>query len=96
MSLRSFIFCDFCNPDGVRTVDHRRRGPRPFAAGRRRDDGRAWIEAGEAEAVRAYGWARTAAGGHLCPQCRQRLSLRPPGGGPRAGAPWPPARFRAV
>lgn len=84
MSIRSFIFCDFCNPDAVRTVD--RRAPRPGGAGRRLDDGRAWLEAGEREAVEVYGWTRTRDGGHLCPACQGRLANGPAA---RRGAVFP-------
>ena len=83
MSVRTFLFCDFCNPGGLRTVEYQRCGRRPSCAGRRREDGRAWFEGTVEEAVEQHGWHCTEDGYHLCPECKARLTARP---GARLGA----------
>lgn len=74
MSRRSFIFCDICNPMGIRAVEMRRtivgRDPR---MGRRVTDGRKWFEGNDEEA-RAAGWLVAAdSEQHICPSCFARL-----------------------
>lgn len=78
MSVRTFLFCDLCNPDGIRSVDPRRRDRRPGNSGRRHDDGRAWFE-GRTEEARSLGWSETDQGDHLCPDCQQRIAAWPGG-----------------
>lgn len=67
---RSFIFCDCCNPSGVRIVETRRFRMRGDRSGRRVTDGRAWIEGG-AENPTEDGWLTTKDGRHYCPKCRE-------------------------
>lgn len=74
MSRRNFIFCDICNPMGLRSVEMRRsiagRDPR---VGRRISDGRYWFEGEDAEAAKA-GWVVVEASGqHICPVCFSHL-----------------------
>lgn len=74
MSQRTFIFCDICNPMGLRSVEMRRsiagRDPR---VGRRISDGRYWFEGGDAEAKQA-GWVVVESSGqHVCPVCFSHL-----------------------
>ncbi len=72
MSLRTFVFCDGCNPMGIRTVEMRRSTrDRDARAGRRITDGRAWLEGSVAEAE-AAGWSVARDGRHLCPLCTAR------------------------
>lgn len=72
MSIRSFVFCDICNPEGRRHVEER-RGPRDEAqsTGRRIGDGRAWFEGSLEEACQS-GWVITAQGKHVCARCHDR------------------------
>ncbi|NIR30407.1 MAG: hypothetical protein GWN84_14085 [Gammaproteobacteria bacterium] len=82
MSVRTFLFCDVCNPMGIRTVEMRRGGRhRDARAGRRITDGRAWFE-GDVEAAQAAGWSPSHDGRHLCPLCtaREETRERPEGG----------------
>lgn len=72
MSIRTFVFCDFCNALGVRTVDNRRFPREPATAGRRCSDGRAWFEGDVTLAVAEYGWEETPEGHHACPHCLAR------------------------
>jgi len=70
MSIRTFIFCDICNPQGVRTIEFR-RGPRKTDRnGRRLCDGRSWIEGNLADAKNA-GWISDSNGQHICPVCQK-------------------------
>ena len=76
MSIRTFIFCDFCNPQGIRYVEQRRTIDRGDRDGRRITDGRAWYEGGHDDvktAVTEHGWAVTTEGKHICPHCQQHL-----------------------
>lgn len=67
MSTRTFIFCDACNPLGLRTEKD------GFIKNRRSSDNRTWFEGDEKEALN-IGWTKTANGRDLCPKC-QRNSL---------------------
>jgi hypothetical protein len=70
MSIRKIIFCDICNPQGLRSIEYR-RAPRANTerVGRRISDGRAWIE-GEVEEAIKTGWLCTYDGKHICPACQ--------------------------
>lgn len=70
MTIRTFIFCDICNPQGVRMIEYRRAtriGARP---GRRMSDGRSWLEASNEYMIDKSGWIRTPDGLHICPACQ--------------------------
>ncbi len=70
MTIRTFIFCDICNPVGLRTIDFRRNNrDGEDRKGRRLSDGRAWFEGNEAEATQA-GWLIRDAETHVCPNCK--------------------------
>jgi len=69
MSIRSFIFCDICNPQGLRSIEFRRR-PRDERTGRRLSDGRAWFEGNISTAVE-IGWSINLDGEHICPVCKE-------------------------
>jgi len=68
MSIRTFIFCDICNPQGLRSIEFRRR-PRDARTGRRLSDGRSWIEGSMSAAVE-NGWSINLDGKHICPACK--------------------------
>lgn len=70
MSIRSFVFCDICNPQGIRTIEFR-RAPRKedIRNGRRICDGRFWFEGNLSAAVQ-NGWITTEKGKHICPSCK--------------------------
>ncbi len=72
MSIRTFIFCDICNPRAIRCPEQRRNLKRNSLIGRRLADGRAWFEGDMEIAVREHGWILTAEGSHICPHCHQR------------------------
>jgi len=87
MSVRTFIFCDKCNPQGIRTLNHRssmtdRRKTEPRHNdnirrqydGRRNTDGRAWFE-GSLEAGIEVGWMINELGNLLCPRCKGEEGL---------------------
>lgn len=70
MSIRKFVFCDICNPLGLRSVEFR-RAPRPDQRnGRRISDNRAWYEGEVAEAIKLAGWI-SFEGKHICPICQK-------------------------
>lgn len=72
MAIRTFIFCDICNPQGIRYVEQRRAPKGERAHGRRLTDGRAWYEGPMDEAARE-GWQANPEGDrHVCPRCRER------------------------
>lgn len=78
MSIRKFLFCDFCNPEGIRVLDDRRsRRRRTGISGRRYNDSRIWFEGTVEEAVSSYGWVVSDNGKHICPDCKQRLASWP-------------------
>ena len=64
MSKRTFIFCDACNPQGIRT-DHK-----GVLYSRRACDVRSWHEGDEKEVVDA-GWETTSEGLDICPKCQR-------------------------
>lgn len=66
---RKFIFCDICNPQGVRVPEQRRNAKRDAREGRRITDGRMWFDGDIHEAVASHGWRVTADGQHVCPYC---------------------------
>ena len=68
MSIRKFIFCDICNPQGLRSIEFRRAPRLDERNGRRISDGRAWFE-GELNVAVKAGWQVTADGRHVCPAC---------------------------
>ena len=51
MTLKTFIFCDICNPAGTRYVEQRRGVHRGDGGGRRVTDGRAWFEGSLEQAI---------------------------------------------
>jgi hypothetical protein len=71
MSIRKIIFCDICNPRGIRAVEFRRTPRENGGAGQRVSDGRAWIEGDISNAVE-NGWLCTPEGQHICPTCKKR------------------------
>ena len=62
MSIRTFIFCDGCNPQGVRNVYENEQYDR------RNSDGRSWCEGSLEEAVK-LGWEIFEENKILCPHC---------------------------
>lgn len=68
---RSFIFCDCCNPEGMRYIEYRRSGQRGDTRGRRKTDGRAWM-IDNIELAALEGWKFTSDNHHYCPQCGER------------------------
>ncbi|AMK78849.1 hypothetical protein EDE11_12462 [Methylomonas methanica] len=69
MSIRKFIFCDICNPQGLRSIEFRRAPRSDERVGRRLSDGRAWFE-GELSLAVNSGWLCTEDGRHICPVCQ--------------------------
>lgn len=67
MSVKTFTFCDICNPQGQVTVN-RREQQRDDSAGRRNSDGFNWFE-GFPEESADDGWIVTSKGKHVCPRC---------------------------
>ena len=68
MSTRTFLFCDLCNPQGVRTIERRSKN-RADNSGRRISDGRMWFEGSIEQAVSESGWAVSNNGNHVCASC---------------------------
>jgi hypothetical protein len=73
MSIRTFIFCDICNPQGLRSIEFRRH-PRRDRTGRRLSDGRSWVEGNISSAVE-NGWSINSEGKHICPVCKEHTQL---------------------
>ncbi|MDP2904035.1 MAG: hypothetical protein Q8N96_13180 [Methylovulum sp.] len=71
MSIRKIIFCDICNPQGMRSIEVRRAPRNNDRTGRRISDGRAWIE-GELNSAISNGWICTSDGRHICPACQSK------------------------
>ena len=69
MAARQFIFCDLCNAMGIRLVEERRNRFR--AGGRRRVDGRSWIEGTRAQA-QTQGWCVDGENQDICAQCHEK------------------------
>jgi len=71
MAIRTFIFCDICNPMGIRIPEMRQATHRDSEhRGRRVSDSRAWFEGEITEAV-AEDWLIDPEGRHVCPRCQQ-------------------------
>jgi hypothetical protein len=71
MAIRTFIFCDICNPRGIRTPETRQGAHRDSELrGRRVSDSRAWFEGEITDAI-ASGWLFDPQGRHVCPGCQQ-------------------------
>jgi len=68
MTIRTFIFCDICNPQCVRSIEFRRAPRDGERSGRRISDGRAWFE-GSVNLAVSQGWLITE-NSHICPACR--------------------------
>lgn len=68
MGVKTFIYCDYCNPNAIRVVD-RRPPERASVGGRRNSDSRSFIDGGNGEAA-AAGWT-IVRGMHFCPRCGQ-------------------------
>lgn len=78
MSLRMFLFCDFCNPEGIRVLDDRRfKARKEGYSGRRYSDSRVWFEGSVEEAITRHGWIISDDDKHICPGCKQRLERWP-------------------
>lgn len=70
MSIRTFIFCDICNPQGLRSIEFRRSPRESGREGRRILDGRNWYEGTIYEATTSAGWIISEQGEHICPGCK--------------------------
>jgi len=69
MTIRTFIFCDICNPQALRSVEFRRSPRENERNGRRLSDGRAWFDGDLSHAI-DIGWSINSEGQHICPACR--------------------------
>ncbi|MBF0470358.1 MAG: hypothetical protein HQL48_03185 [Gammaproteobacteria bacterium] len=70
MAIRSFLFCDICNPDAIRVPDYRRNEKRNSRSGRRFTDGRKWVEASREVAATEHGWFYDSNQRDICPACQ--------------------------
>jgi len=70
MTIRTFIFCDICNPQALRSIEFRRSPREEGRNGRRLSDGRAWLEGSLSNALE-QDWTINADGLHICPVCQQ-------------------------
>ncbi len=68
--LRVIIFCDVCNPQGIRYIEQNRSTQRGDEGGRRITDGRSWFEGPLDEAFKLH-WLQED-GEHVCPRCQER------------------------
>lgn len=68
--LRVIIFCDICNPQGIRYIEQNRSSQRGDEEGRRVTDGRSWYEGSLDDALQ-LDWLHED-GAHICPRCRNR------------------------
>ena len=73
MTVRTFVFCDVCNSQGIRSIELRRSPARH--GGRRVTDDRSWFEGTQEEAA-AAGWEIDQAGRHICRRCMASASER--------------------
>jgi len=73
MSIRTFIFCDICNPQGLRSIEFRRSPRTSDREGRRISDGRAWFDGDMSHAIE-NGWRTDKKGQHICPSCKEANS----------------------
>jgi hypothetical protein len=71
MSIRTIIFCDICNPQGLRSIEFRRAPRDNERSGRRISDGRSWYEGSIYEATASAGWVISEEGEHICPDCQE-------------------------
>jgi hypothetical protein len=69
MSIRTFLFCDVCNPRRIRTPEQRRDMQRRESSGRRLSDGRSWFEGDAEQAVNENNWVALDSGLYVCPIC---------------------------
>lgn len=69
MTIRTFIFCDICNPQALRSIEFRRSPREEERNGRRLCDGRAWLEGNLPDATN-MGWTIDTSGQHICPACK--------------------------
>lgn len=69
MSIRTFIFCDICNPQGLRSVEFRRSPRENERNGRRLCDGRSWFDGKLSDALK-QGWMVDSDQQHICPVCQ--------------------------
>lgn len=67
MSVKTYTFCDICNPHAFIAID-RREHPRDAETGRRAGDECSWFE-GRPEDSAEEGWIVTSRGKHVCPKC---------------------------
>lgn len=72
MSILILIFCDICNPQCIRSIEHRRGSDRDDRNGRRISDGRSWFEGSLTDAIEHKQWEVTDEGQHICPRCSKR------------------------
>jgi len=70
MTIRTFIFCDNCNPQGIRTIEYRRSPREVDRNGRRISDGRSWLEGNLSNAI-DEGWIANPNNQHICPACQK-------------------------
>ena len=70
MSIRTFIFCDICNPQAIRAIEFRRASREHERSGRRLSDGRIWFDGSLDEAI-DKGWICNEQGQHICPVCQK-------------------------
>lgn len=70
--LRVIIFCDICNPQGIRYIEQNRSTQRGDIDGRRVTDGRSWFE-GSLESALDHNWTYEN-DEHICPRCQERHS----------------------
>ncbi len=68
--LRVIIFCDVCNPQGIRYIEQKRSTQRGDTEGRRITDGRSWFE-GSLQGALDEGWSHDGKL-HTCPRCLER------------------------
>jgi len=73
MSIRTFIFCDICNPQGLRSIEYRRIPREKERSGRRLSDGRAWFEGPWSDAIKD-GWNSSPEYPHICPACQNVIA----------------------
>lgn len=75
MSVHTFVFCDQCNPQHIRSLEYRRTSDRGDRQGRRITDARAWYDGELSDAVENHGWEITPEGRHLCPNCKSKPEI---------------------
>jgi len=68
--IRTFIFCDRCNPSGVRIIYNKDEPKRRYT------DERYWFE-GTIEEAKKEGW-KIGQNSHTCPRCVKLLKMTTP------------------